>query len=101
MKINQNLFCISLDLHYLCPQISETTKINLRIVMKKLSVFGGLFVLMCMMAACGGKTASNPEADSLRTELSEQMEAMDEMNLFLDAVNMSMDSVVDMEGSIE
>ena len=68
--------------------------------MKKLSVFGGLFVLMCMMAACGGKTASNPEADSLRTELSEQMEAMDEMNLFLDAVNMSMDSVVDMEGSV-
>lgn len=68
--------------------------------MKKLSIFGGLFVLMCMMAACGGKTASNPEADSLRTELSEQMEAMDEMNLFLDAVNMSMDSVVDMEGSV-
>ena len=68
--------------------------------MKKLSVFGGLFVLMCMMAACGGKTASNPEADSLRTELSEQMEAMDEMNLFLDAVNMSMDSVVNMEGTV-
>ena len=57
-------------------------------------------MLMCMMAACGGKTASNPEADSLRTELTAQMEAMDEMNLFLDAVNMSMDSVVDMEGSV-
>ena len=68
--------------------------------MKKLSFFGGLFVLMCTMIACGDKTKSNPEADSLRTELSSQMEAMDEMNLFLDAVNMSMDSVVDMEGSV-
>jgi DNA repair exonuclease SbcCD ATPase subunit len=68
--------------------------------MKKLSIFGGLFVLMCTMIACGDKTKSNPEADSLRTELSAQMEAMDEMNLFLDAVNTSMDSVVDMEGSV-
>ena len=68
--------------------------------MKKLCVFGGLYALMCMMVACGGKTESNPEADSLRTELSAQMEAMDEMNLFLDAVNMSMDSVVDMEGHV-
>ncbi len=68
--------------------------------MKKLCVFGGLFALMCMVAACGGKTESNPEADSLRTELSAQMEAMDEMNLFLDAVNMSMDSVVNMEGHV-
>ena len=68
--------------------------------MKKLSIFGGLFVLMCTMIACGDKTKSNPEADSLRTELSAQMEAMDEMNLFLDAVNTSMDSVVDMEVSV-
>ena len=68
--------------------------------MKKLSIFGGLFVLLCTMIACGDKTKSNPEADSLRTQLSAQMEEMDEMNLFLDAVNMSMDSVVNMEGTV-
>lgn len=68
--------------------------------MKKVFVFGGLFALMCTMIACGDKTKSNPEADSLRTQLSAQMEEMDEMNLFLDAVNMSMDSVVNMEGSV-
>ena len=68
--------------------------------MKKVFVFGGLFALMCTMIACGDKTKSNPEADSLRTQLSTQMEEMDEMNLFLDAVNMSMDSVVNMEGNV-
>lgn len=68
--------------------------------MKKVFVFGGLFALMCSMIACGDKTKSNPEADSLRTQLSAQMEEMDEMNLFLDAVNMSMDSVVNMEGTV-
>jgi DNA-binding ferritin-like protein len=68
--------------------------------MKKFGVFAGLFAMVCMMAACCGKTESNPEADSLRTELRAQMEEMDEMNLFLDAVNISMDSVVDMEGSV-
>jgi len=68
--------------------------------MKKLIVFGGMAVLMCSMAACGGKTEGNPEADSLRTELSAKMEEMDEMNLFLDAVNISMDSVIGMEGSV-
>ena len=68
--------------------------------MKKVFVFGGLFALMCTMIACGDKSKSNPEADSLRTQLSAQMEEMDEMNLFLDAVNMSMDSVVNMEGTV-
>ena len=68
--------------------------------MKKVFVFGGLFALMCTMIACGDKTKSTPEADSLRTQLSAQMEEMDEMNLFLDAVNMSMDSVVNMEGTV-
>ena len=64
--------------------------------MKKLSIFGGLFVLLCTMIACGDKTKSNPEADSLRTELTEQMEAMDEMNLFLDAVNMRLEKLSQM-----
>ena len=68
--------------------------------MKKIYVFGGLFVLMCTLVACGGKTQSNPEADSLRTELRAQMEAMDEISLFLDAVNVSMDSVINMEGGL-
>jgi len=82
---------------YLCKQNCVITKL---FVMKKVLVFGGLFALMCTMIACGDKTKSNPEADSLRTQLSAQMEEMDEMNLFLDAVNMSMDSVVNMEGSV-
>lgn len=68
--------------------------------MKKIYVFGGLFALMCTLVACGGKAQSNPEADSLRTELRAQMEAMDEISLFLDAVNVSMDSVINMEGGI-
>lgn len=68
--------------------------------MKKIYVFGGLFALMCTLVACGGKTQSNPEADSLRTELRAQMEAMDEISLFLDAVNVSMDSVINMEGGL-
>ena len=68
--------------------------------MKKICVFGGLFVLMCTLVGCDGKTKSNPEADSLRSELRAQMEAMDEMSLFLDAVNVSMDSVIGMEGGI-
>ena len=82
---------------YLCKQNCVITKL---FVMKKVFVFGGLFALMCTMIACGDKTKSNPEADSLRTQLSAQMEEMDEMNLFLDAVNMSMDSVVNMEGTV-
>ncbi len=68
--------------------------------MKKLIVFGSMAALMCSLAACGGKTESNPEADSLRTVLSAKIEEMDEMNLFLDAVNVSMDSVMGMEGNL-
>ncbi|MDE6002926.1 MAG: hypothetical protein K2G76_05455 [Prevotella sp.] len=68
--------------------------------MKKLCVFSGLAAVLCMFAGCDGKTKSNPEADSLRTELRTQMESMDEMNLFLDAVNVSMDSIIGMEGSV-
>jgi len=89
---NDKKFFVSLQ----SVNIFKKTKLK----MKKLVVFGGMAVLMLTMAACGGKTESNPEADSLRTELSAQMEAMDEMNLFLDAVNVSMDSVIGMEGSV-
>lgn len=53
------------------------------------------------IVSCGGKTdKSNPEADSLRNVISANMAEVDEMNLFLDAVNTSMDSVVNMEGTI-
>lgn len=53
------------------------------------------------IVSCGGKTdKSNPEADSLRNVISTNMAEVDEMNLFLDAVNTSMDSVVNMEGTI-
>ena len=53
-----------------------------------------------LTAGCGNKTEGNPEADSLRSELSVKSSEMDQMNLFLDAVNVSMDSVVNMEGDI-
>ena len=53
-----------------------------------------------MNVSCGNKTEGNPEADSLRSVVSDKMEEMDEMNLFLDAVNVSMDSVINMEGGI-
>ena len=53
------------------------------------------------IVSCGGKTdKGNPEADSLRNVISTNMAEVDEMNLFLDAVNTSMDSVVNMEGTI-
>lgn len=53
------------------------------------------------IVSCGGKTdKSNPEADSLRNVISTNIAEVDEMNLFLDAVNTSMDSVVNMEGTI-
>jgi predicted RNase H-like nuclease (RuvC/YqgF family) len=53
------------------------------------------------MSACGGKTPEgNPEADSLRNVLNGQLAEMSEMDLFLDAVNASMDSMVNMDGTI-
>lgn len=57
---------------------------------------------LCLMTACGGKGTDegNPEADSLRMELSDRMAEMNEMDLFLDAVNASMDSVIDMDGKV-
>lgn len=57
---------------------------------------------LCLITACGGKgkDEGNPEADSLRMELSDRMAEMSEMDLFLDAVNASMDSVIDMDGKV-
>lgn len=49
--------------------------------------------------ACGGKQ-ENPEADSLRNVLNSRLAEMSEMDLFLDAVNASMDSVLDLDGTV-
>lgn len=58
--------------------------------------------LLAAAASCGGGRAdkANPEADSLQAVVNGKTAEMDEMNLFLDAVNVSMDSVVNMEGII-
>ena len=68
--------------------------------MNRLRVVGVLFVTACIFAACGNKVEGNPEADSLRNVLNEKLSEMSEMGLFLDAVNASMDSVVNMDGNI-
>ena len=60
-----------------------------------------LSAVVISVASCGGNTQkSNSDNDSLRNALSANMAELDEMNLFLDAVNTSMDSVVNMEGNI-
>lgn len=62
-------------------------------------VFGSLIVLA--FAACGGSSnRTNEEADSLRAELSGSLANVEDLNLFLDAVKVSLDSVVNMEGGI-
>lgn len=69
--------------------------------MKKIAliVFGCLIVLA--FAACGGSTEQgDKEKDSLQTELSNSLANVEDMNLFLDAINVSLDSVVNMEGGI-
>ena len=68
--------------------------------MKKLIYFALVFPMAMLVIACGEKTKSNPEADSLRTALSNQMAEMNEMDLFLDAVNASMDSVLNFDGTV-
>lgn len=68
--------------------------------MKRLGVVGVLFVMACIFIACGNKVEGNPEADSLRNVLKEKLSEMSEMGLFLDAVNASMDSVVNIDGNI-
>ncbi len=55
--------------------------------MKKLYAFVAVVAAGCMMMACGGKTEGNPEADSLRNVLNGTLSEMSEMDLFLDAVN--------------
>lgn len=70
--------------------------------MNKCSFSVFFLLILCIIMSCGGKgkDAGNPEADSLRNVLNDRMAEMSEMDLFLDAVNASMDSVIDMDGKI-
>lgn len=69
--------------------------------MKKLFYSLLLSTAVVCVISCGGKTdKDNPEADSLRNVVNSNMAQMDEMDLFLDAVNTSMDSMVNLEGGI-
>ena len=69
--------------------------------MKRLFYSLLLSTAVLSITSCGEKAdKSNSEADSLRNVIGANMAEMDEMNLFLDAVNTSMDSVVNMEGGI-
>ena len=56
-------------------------------------------VITCMMiTSCGNN--SNPEADALQVKLDSQMVQTDELNMFLELINTSLDSIIDMEGSV-
>lgn len=68
--------------------------------MKKLFYFALIIPMVMLMIACGEKTKSNPEADSLKNVLNSKLAEMSEMDLFLDAVNASMDSVLNLDGSV-
>ena len=68
--------------------------------MRKLFYFALILPAALCFYACGDGSKSNPEADSLRSELNSRLVEMSEMDLFLDAVNASMDSVVKLDGSI-
>ena len=69
--------------------------------MKRLFYSLLLSTAVLSITSCGEKAdKSNSEADSLRNVIGANMAEIDEMNLFLDAVNTSMDSVVNMEGGI-
>ena len=68
--------------------------------MRKLFYFVLILPAAMLVIACGENSKSNPEADSLRSELNSRLVEMSEMDLFLDAVNASMDSVVKLDGTI-
>lgn len=68
--------------------------------MKKLYVYVLVIPMIMSMIACGEKTKSNPEVDSLKNALNDKYAEMSEMDLFLDVVNASMDSVLDLDGSV-
>jgi len=68
--------------------------------MKQLLFLSLILPIAMMVIACGEKTKENPEADSLRSVLNSRLAEINEMDLFIDAVNASMDSVLKLDGSI-
>ena len=68
--------------------------------MRKLFYFALILPAAMLFFACGEGSKSSAELDSLRSELNSRKAAMSEMDLFLDAVNASMDSVVKLDGTI-
>lgn len=60
-----------------------------------------MLAALALLPACGGKTEqTKTEADSLRDVLATTLGDVDDLNIFLDAVNVSLDSMVKMEGGI-
>lgn len=68
--------------------------------MKHFFYFTLVLPIVMMVMACGEKTKGNPEADSLKNVLNSRLAEISEMDLFLDAVNASMDSVLKLDGTI-
>ena len=62
------------------------------------TLFFTLFV--SLFISCGSNDSNKAEIDSLRLVLEQKATELDDVNLFLDAVNASMDSVITMEGDI-
>jgi chromosome segregation ATPase len=62
------------------------------------TLFFTLFV--SLFISCGSNDSNKAEIDSLRLVLEQKATELDDVNLFLDAVNASMDSVISMEGDI-
>ncbi len=64
-------------------------------------IFFVVIAFACAFVSCSNKTEKgDPEKDSLNQVIDGQQLQMSEMNLFLDAVNASMDSIVNMDGEI-
>ena len=59
------------------------------------TLFFTLFV--SLFISCGSNDSNKAEIDSLRLVLEQKATELDDVNLFLDAVNASMDSVITME----
>lgn len=59
-----------------------------------------ILIITASVFSCGNKTEGNPEADSLKNVINGQSAEIDNLNLFLDAVNASMDSVINLEGGL-
>ena len=68
--------------------------------MRKLFFVSIALPMVMLFLACGGRTKAEAEADSLKNVLGAQLAEMTEMDLFIDAVNANMDSVMRLEGII-